>query len=156
MGTIQGFFDNPVTLLLSFCVMLYVIKEAITLYKWYKDRADDYHHRQAHSEGFEAKVDALEKSIAEQGKTLVEINKTLTAVHTRLDEYETDRKEDFIVSSRATLYQLYEDLSSKEELTLSEYETFTNLADKYLAKGGNGVFRNKIIPQIKNMKIKDE
>lgn len=78
------------------------------------------------------------------------------ALHDRLDQYEEDRKQDFVVSSRATLYQLYEDFKGKDELTLSEYETFCNLADKYLSSGGNGAFRNKIIPEIQGKSIKDD
>ena len=45
---------------------------------------------------------------------------------------------------------------NKNELSLSEFETFNNLAERNLSNGGNGVFKNKIIPEIIAKPIKDD
>ena len=155
MKAFQEFFSNPLNILMSFAIMLFVIKEAGDLLKWYKGKADDYHKTESKKEDAEEEVNKLKRDLVEFQQVMYDIKKTLNALHRRLDENETCRKEDFVVSSRATLFQLYEDFKDKEDLTLSEYETFNNLADRYLADGGNGVFRHKIIPEIQEKKIMD-
>ncbi len=156
MGNIQEFFKNPLSVMMAFFLMLFVVKEVFELWKWYKGRADDYHKSESAKEDFIAKVNVLEDEFIKSAETMADIKKTLLALHERLDNYEEDRKQDFVVSSRATLYQLYETLKDKDELTLSEYETFCNLGEKYLSSGGNGAFRNKIIPEIQCKPIKDD
>ncbi len=156
MGTLSEFFKNPAGVIMAFFLMLFIIKEVFELWKWYKGRADDYHKSKSEKEDFEEKVNHLEADVLNTTKLMVDIQNTLEALHKRLDEYETDRREDFVVSSRATLYRLYDEFNPREELSLSEFETFSNLADRYLANGGNGVFRNKIIPEIREKPIKDD
>ena len=155
MKEFQEFFSNPLNILMSFFIMLFVIQKGGELFKWFKGRADDYHKNESKKEDSEEEVSKLKKDFVESQQVMYDIKKALSALHRRLDEYEICRKEDFVVSSRATLFRLYEDFKDKEELTLSEYETFNNLADRYLADGGNGVFRHKIIPEMQAKSIND-
>ena len=155
-NAMKEFFANPLNVMMAFFIMLFVIKELFELFKWYKGRADDYHREQSNKEDFVEKVNKLEKDFKDTAQLMFDIQKTLDALHNRLDEYELGRKEDFVVSSRSTLYQLYNELDDKDELSISEFETFSNLADRYLENGGNGVFKNKIIPEIQSKSIKDD
>ena len=156
MGSLSEFFKSPLNITVSFFLALFVIKELFELWKWYKGRADEYHKKESDKEDFKAKVEVLEEEFNKSMSAMADIKKTLLALHDRLDKYEEGRKEDFVVSSRATLYQLYDEMNDKDELSISEFETFNNLADRYLANGGNGVFKNKIIPEIQGKPIKDD
>lgn len=145
---VSEFFANPVNVMMAFFLMLFVIKELFDLYKWYKGRVDEYRAKQNRKDEFEKRVDTLESGMKEVTASIKEMMK-------KIDDYEVIRKEYSIAQSRATLFQLYEEFKDKEDLTLSEYETFSNLADRYLADGGNGVFRHKIIPEIEAKKVTD-
>lgn len=145
---ISEFFANPVNVMMAFFLMLFVIKEAFDLFKWYKGRVDEYRAKENKRDDFEKRVDTLENGMKEVNDSIKELTK-------KIDEYEVMRKDYSVAQSRATLFQLYEAFKDKDDLTLSEYETFNNLAECYLADGGNGVFRHKIIPEIQEKKVTD-
>ncbi len=152
---ISEFFANPLNVMMAFILMLFVIKEAVDLLKWYKGRVDEYRTKENKKDKFEERVDALENGMVEIKESIKVLTDDVGRLKDDIDNYESGRKSYFVAQSRATLFQLYEDFKDKEELTLSEYETFNNLADKYLEGGGNGVFRHKIIPEIRDKRVTD-
>ena len=86
----------------------------------------------------------------------VRLNKIEEARKEQMEKLEEERKKDTVSNSRAWLFQLYENLKDRETLTMNEYETFNALAERYIAAGGNSVFRDKLIPAILSIPIDEE
>ncbi len=156
MGYFEKFLENPVSVILAVVLAVYVIKEGYELFKWWKNRADDYHGSRKADEDFHKQVCEIACTSEEHSKALKKIGDALEGINERLDRAEQERKEDTIANSRATLLHLYDNLKSKDSLTVSEYETFNSVSERYLAAGGNSVFRDKIIPEIRGKQIDDD
>lgn len=165
MTYIKEFLENPTGLSVSFFVVIMAIKELYELYKWVRGRADDYHHTLSEDEDFHEQVCNMTCTTQRHTQALENIGTSLDQINDRLDSIEKnsieaderaekERKADIVANGRATLYHLYETFKEKDTLTTSEYETFKNVADRYLEAGGNGAFKNKIIPDIENKPIK--
>ena len=156
MGIIERVLENPAPTILYLFIAIYAIKELYELFKWYKGRADDYHGSRKADEDFHQQVCDIACTSKEHTETLDKIGKALEGINDRLDKAEVERKADTIANSRATLLNLYEVLKGKDTLTVSEYETFNSVSERYLAAGGNSVFRDKIIPEIQKKPIDDD
>jgi len=164
MGVWEKLISQPATIALAFIVIIYAIKEGYELFKWWKGRADDYHGSRKAEEDFPRQVCEIACTSQEHTETLKKIGDALDGINERLDKSEEDRrkdlelaneerKKDTIANSRAWLYNLYEQLKDKPNITVNEYETFNDLAERYLAAGGNSVFKDKIIPEIRKKPI---
>jgi len=156
MSNIKDMLANPVAILLGFFIVLLVIKELYEIVKWWKDRADGYHNIKNAKEDFRQQVCEIACTSEKHTETLIKISESLDGINERLDKAEQHRKKDTIASGRATLYHLYEKLRDKDTISLSEYETFDDVANRYLGAGGNSVFRDKIIPEIRNKPVDRE
>ena len=175
MNFFERFLTDPVGVVVVVVLVLYLIKEAYGLWKWYKDRADDYHKDKSEDEDFRQRVCDIACTSEKHTETLEKISSALDGIIGRLEtlekhhdedmkkeaeerqkdrkEAEKERKQDTVAIARAWLFRLYEELKDKPELTMAEYETFDDLANRYLSAGGNSVFRNKIIPEIRSKQI---
>lgn len=76
------------------------------------------------------------------------------SISQKLDELKEKNRLEVIAQYRSTLYRLHKEFTNKGYLTQSEYEMFRDLADIYLAYGGNGYYRHHIIPQIEALEIR--
>lgn len=166
MQYLEQTMKNPVGVVMSFILVLFLVKDIYNLYKWYKDRVDDHYSTKTEDEEFHKQVNEINHISEEHTKALKEISESLIKINDRLDNMDESNKEaqrkadkermiDTVINGRATLYYLYEVLKDKPSLTMSEYETFKNLSDRYLEAGGNGAFKNKIIPDIVSKSIED-
>ena len=147
---------SPSSVILSVLLAIYAIKEGYELFKWWKNRVDDYHGRQSEKEDFHNQVHEIACISGKHTETLEKISVSLDKINERLDNAETQRKADMVANGRATLYRLYEVLKNKPSLSPSEYETFNEIANRYLDADGNGVFRNKIIPMITGKPVMED
>lgn len=166
MGYLEQVLQNPVGIIISFFLVLFLIKELYGLYRWYKDREDDLYTNRTNDAEFHKQVNEIASTSEKHTKALEDISQSLIKINERLDDMEKasreadelaekERKADIVANGRATLYHLYEMLKDKPTLTLSEYETFKDISSRYLEAGGNGAFRNKIIPEIENKQVSD-
>lgn len=146
MKAIEELLKNPATIALSFFILVYAIKEGYELFKWWKNRAHDYHASVSEREDFQRRVD-------DNTETLSDIKKSLNGLNSRIDNIEMDRKMDILAMGRIQLYQFYEKLKDKEEITAGESDAFNAIADRFLAAGGNGTFKRKIIPAIQSKPV---
>ena len=151
--------DQPVAVVLGLWILLKAAKELLEYFDWWQGRAKSHFEKTKAKEEEKAKIEQQVCDIActseKHTETLAQIGNALDGINKRLDKAEEERKQDTVANSRATLLSLYDKLKDKETLTVSEYDAFAAVADRYLAAGGNKTFKNKIIPEIQNIPIED-
>lgn len=168
MGAIEQIINSPQNILLSLVVILLAIKEGHGVIMWWKDRADGYHRSRSKDEDFRQQVSDIAKAVEEHAAALKRIGKALDRIddgqskaeeerkrdiadmEKRLNEkmasLNDERKSDLAATGRILLYQFYEKLKDKPEITAGELEAFNAIAERCIKAGVNGVFRGKIIP----------
>lgn len=167
MSQLQTVFSNPITVIVSFFAVVYFVKELDNLVQWIKGKLTGYRTNENKKEDLEGEVRNISCISESHTKTLRDItdaikNINLSVVHInqaidkKFDELEDKQKEDQVITDRATLYQLYEKMKDYESLSIAEHECFNTIAERYLANGGNGAFRNHIIPSILNKSISED
>lgn len=160
MEFVKEVLNDPVTKVLAILAVFYAIKELITNWEWVKQRVDKKYKEKNADENekkdLESKVGDIAIISEQHTETFAQIGEALDGINIRLDEMEKERNEDIIANGRATMYHLYEEMKDKQTLTMSDYETFNAIATRYLAAGGNSVFKDKIIPEIRNKPIDDD
>lgn len=177
MSYFERVLENPSTTILVVILLLYLVKEGYSLYKWYKDRADDYHKDKSEDENFHEQVEEIVKTIEQHTDTFKKINeamdgiiKQIKQIESRFDDdlrhereerrkdredAEKERKADYIADSTAWLRLLYKELKDEPSITITDYNTFNGIAERYIKAGGNGLFKNRIIPEILSKPIND-
>ena len=99
------------------------------------------------------KLDQIENSVHE---LIVFMQGAIEDRNKRLDELSDSHKQAVVAQARASLYRIAKELEGHDHITPTEYETFSELASIYIANGGNSIFRNKIIPTIESLPIRNE
>ena len=148
--------EQPLTVALTVWLLMKAVRELADHIQWWKEKAKGYHEKESQKEDFEQKVCDIACTSEEHTKALTQIGEALEGINKRLDEAENERKQDTVANSRATLYHLYETLKDKPSLTVSEYDTFSAVAERYIAAGGNKTFKNKLIPEILNKHVDED
>ena len=151
---------QPVAVVLGLWLLVKAAKELLEHVDWWKNRANSHIEKTKAKEEEKEKIEQQVCEIAciseKHTETLAQIGTALKGINDRLDKAEEERKQDTVANSRATLLSLYDKLKDKETLTVSEYDAFTAVADRYLAAGGNKTFKNKIIPEIQSKPLDDD
>lgn len=134
MNTLIKLLESPLEAVCGFILVVYGIKEAIEIFKYFKNRGKEIYDKDAQCEDVEAKMNKATADIEAIQDTLIKINDTL-------DNIEQDRKNDMKAQGRAMLYDLYNQLKDKPSLTYGESEVVQDVFDRYEAAGGNGTFK---------------
>ena len=156
MGAVEKILENPAPVISCLILVYLALKELHSAALWWKDRADGYYSARSKREDFHQQVCDIACTSEEHTQALKQIQRALEGISSRLDAADAERKKDTIANARAWLYNMYEELKDRDSLTPNEYGTFKDLADRYLAAGGNSIFRDKIIPDILKKKIDEE
>lgn len=151
--------ESPVNTLLTIFLFIAAIKGTYEIVKWIKGELNTwYQNRQKadkKDESLEQRVSMLEKENAKQDEEYAHINDMMQKMNTALELMAQEEKANTVALCRSQLWAMYGKLKDKDTLTTEEYETFTDLADRYLKNGGNSVFKDKIIPHIKSIAVED-
>ena len=99
------------------------------------------------------KLSEIEESVQRLTGFLEETVKDRNA---RLDEISENHKQAVVAQARASLYKIAKDLEGRDYITSAEYEIFHDLSVSYLSNGGNSIFKNKIIPRIESLPIRND
>lgn len=155
MNELKELLSNPVQLIFTIAMLIVVGEWCWNKWKFIHARADDYYNKRVADDEFHADANKTNQLVAEHSLMFENINTQLQKMNERLDDIEKQRDKDFVVSARTSLYQLYEVLKDRDYLTMSEYEAFDKLAQRYLDKKGNGMYKNVIIPAILDKPVRD-
>ena len=155
VGILEKLLSSPTEALVGFFVVLFCIKEGIELYKWFKSRGKEMYDKDAEIEVMKSKISAVEKRQEEQTCSFITMQQTLMNINTTLINLETERKKDTVAQGRASLYDLYNKLKDKDELTLGEHEVVSDVFARYENAGGNGTFK-KLSKKLLEKPLADE
>lgn len=158
---VQTFFEtyNAATIIALLVCFIVVIQKIYEWVKWGKDRLTDYYNKR---KGIEKKEQTIEERIArleahdtKQYQQLQDILKAQTEIKTLLLESQEQNRQNEVAGNRYILNEIAEKTLSRGTITQTEYETFCELANRYIAQGGNHSMKEKIIPQVKKLPIQD-
>lgn len=151
--------ESPVNTLLTIFLFIAAIKGTYEIVKWIKGELNTWYQNKQKAdkkdESLEQRVSMLEKENAKQDEEYAHINDMMQKMNAALELMAQEEKANTVALCRSQLWTMYGKLKDKDTLTTEEYETFTDLADRYLKNGGNSVFKDKIIPHIKSIAVED-
>ena len=160
LSEFQEFMKQPTNILLSFAILVLLVEKIFQHFDFYKKILDKHYEIKYDKIGHEKTNNEQIQDIACTSQlhteTLAKLNESIELLIKKMDTQECNRREDIIATGRATLFHLYEVFRDKKTLTVSEWEVFDKVADRYLSAGGNGPFKNKIIPEIRSKKVDDD
>lgn len=141
MGTLLKLLESPLEVLAGFVIVIFCIKEVLELWKYFKNRGKEIYDKDSEMESVKAEIEDIKKKQDDQSHTFIAIKDTLAKINDTLDNFEIERKKDTVAQGRASLYDLYNKLKDKDELTLGEYEVVSDVFARYEKAGGNGTFK---------------
>lgn len=173
MSEINELLENPAVIIGAFLLVVFILMRLDTVRSWAAGHLDKYHAKRQRDQEIDETVaeheqekvhmetltDTLTTIAAAQQEHAAALNTmaiSMENVSKRMDSMEAKQRDDIVVNGRASLQHLYEVLKEKDQLTINEYETFNALSERYLAAGGNGAFKNKIIPDILKKPVGDD
>lgn len=134
------------------------VKGAIEGFKYIKGLFDNYHTKKSGEEKKEQTVDERITKLEEHDKwqynELQIQSAVLMELKQMLVEMKAENDKNVIATNRHALNQIATKVIQRGYITQTEYETFKDLSDIYLAKGGNHTMKDKIIPEVLNLPIK--
>lgn len=156
---IRSGFTTPINAIIIIVMFIAAIKGVYEFIKWIKAELNEWYTKKyttdEKKENIEERIIQLEKNDEKQFKILDEFSKSLSTIDGKLDDLTSNQAQEAVALTRASLNNMYPILKEQGYLTKSQYETWSNLADIYLARGGNHVFAQKIIPEIEKLEVKD-
>lgn len=156
---VQSAFQSPVESFVTILLFIAAIKGFYEIVRWIKKELNNWYNNKLNEDDkadkVEKRLDKLEKENSRQFEKLDSIDATLQNITATLELMSEENRRNTVATCRSALWRLYIDFENKEYISSAEYETFMDLADRYLKNDGNSVFKDKIIPYVKNLPIKD-
>lgn len=152
-------FESPMSSLVVIFLFIAAIKGTYEGVKWIKGELNRWyqnkHDEQEKDETIMERLEKLETENIEQTNRCTNITEALIQINEQIKDIRDDYNKVTVALTRASLHTLCHGLKDRDSITEAEYETFTDLRDVYLTSGGNAVFKNKIIPYIESLPVKD-
>lgn len=134
------------------------IKQFYEAVAWAKARLEDWRDKKNGIEKKEASVESRLSLLEERGEwqyqELMKQSQTLDKIVEMMEKNSADQDAVTIATARATLNQIATKSLADGYISEADYETFENLAQIYLAKGGNHTMKQKTIPAVEKLPIK--
>lgn len=156
---IETAFESPINTFITIILFMLAIKGIYESVRWIKTELNNWYNtrniKEVQGSAVEKRLDNLEEENQTQYDKLEGIESTLKDITTRLDAITEYNRANTVAMCRASLWNWYENVKDRETINSAEYETIIDLADVYLQNNGNSVFKNKIIPFLKSIPVRD-
>lgn len=156
---VQSVFQSPINSIITILLFIAAIRGTYEIVKWAKGELNNWYNNKQQEEDeideIENRLSILENENKRQFEKLDSIDGTLVQITATLDKMAEENRANMVATCRSALWRLYIDFENRDSITSAEYETFMDLADRYLKNNGNSVFKDKIIPYVKTLSIKD-
>lgn len=130
--------------------------------RWYDTR----HVEDTKKDDFVNRMKTLEENDALQFEKLASLEDSITTINDKIEEMARDNKEAFetiaenariatVAQVRNALYCLSNELRGLDHLTIAQSENWCDLRDLYLLNNGNSIFKEKIIPEIDKIPVRE-
>ena len=147
---------NYLLVILGFFAILFAIKEIIEIISYFKKKFRIKTGSEEDKETLEERISTLEEHDKWQSEEIAKISDNVLAIKNQLDNHEKENNERIIVQYSATLYDLHDKFIKQGYVTRAGMETFERMAYTYIGCGGNHLIKQKIIPEVLALPIKDE
>lgn len=121
------------------------------LEKWRKDKNGE----EDTIDTLEDKIKKLEQSDGRQMEKLNDIDARIQNIASSLELMAENNRNNIVTTARSNLYRLHKEFTVQGYVTLAEREMFDSVSSIYLNNGGNSIFKNKIIPEVEALPIKN-
>jgi hypothetical protein len=159
MEFIETAFVSPMNTFITIILFMLAIKGIYESVRWIKTELNNWYNarnvREQLGNTVEKRLDNLEEENRTQFGKLEGIEAALKDITTRLDAITECDRANTVAMCRALLWNWYENVKDRDSINSAEYETIVSLADVYLQNHGNSVFKNKIIPFLKSIPVRD-
>lgn len=152
----EAFKLNLVIITTGIFVIGFAIKEIIELISYFKKKYRIKTGVEQDKETTDERLKSLEEHDKWQSEEIAKISDNVLAIKNQLDNHEKENNERIIVQYSATLYDLHDKFIKQGYVTRAGMETFERMADTYIGCGGNHLIKQKIIPEVLALPIKDE
>ena len=151
--------DSPIQAIVVIVLFALAVKGLYEFIGWIKKELNKWYDTKNTKEKSDIdvvqRIEHLERENGLQFEKLSSMEDSIIIITDKLDTLSENVKANNVSQARASLYRLYRDFENRESITMSEYETYRSLADLYISHGGNSTFRNKIIPFMESLPVKD-
>lgn len=156
---VESAFESPVSAIVGILLFIAAIRGLYEFVSWIKKELNKWYEGKNEEENAEKKLEErvtnIEKDNSLQFEKLSSLEDAVISVNDKLDNMYDSMKESTICTFRAEMLRLWHECSAQGNATQAQMDTFERMAELYLAQGGNGLFRNKIIPEFRAFEIKD-
>ena len=159
LSLVKAVGESPLVSIVAIILFIAAIKGLYEFIKWIKTELNKWyqtkHDEEEKDETIIERLDKLEAENIEQTEKCASITTALDNINNQIASIREDYNKVTVALTRASLHNLCYSLKDSDHITEAEYETFVDLRDVYLGCGGNAVFKNKIIPYVESLPIKD-
>lgn len=156
---LQVSFESPLNTLLVIFLFIAAIKGTYEGVKWIKGELNKWyqsrHTEEEKDESTGQRLDQLEKENKLQFEKLSSMEDNMILMTDKLNAIQENMRLQTVVSLRAEILRIWHEVMEQGYITQAQYEVFQGLSEVYLDNKGNGLFRNKIIPDVDKLEIKD-
>lgn len=158
LDLIKAISESPFTSIVAIILFIAAIKGVYEFVKWIKTELNKWyqakHDQEEKDESILGRLEKLETENAEQTNKVKDISETLENINNEIKGIREDYAKVTVALTRASLHSIYDNLKGRDFISEAEYETFMDLKEVYLASGGNAIFKNKIIPYVESLPVK--
>jgi len=144
MDFLDGFKSlNLIEIIIGVFILISLIKDVISFIDFYKKRFNI----KTNADAIEHRIRRLENHDELQYKTLNDISHTI-------DSMREEEKANTVVLYGFLLNSFYDKIKEQNYISKEQYETFNSMAEIYLAKDGDHLIKERVIPLINSMEIR--
>ena len=159
MDFLKAAFESPMNTLITIILFILAIKGIYESVRWIKIELNAWYKKRNLEEELGNQVgerlDTLEQETKNQSDKLESIDATLQNISASIEMMAANSRNNTVAICRSSLWNWYENVKNREFINSAEYETIMDLSKVYLDNNGNSVFKNKIIPYLQNVPVKD-
>lgn len=152
-------FASPTNTLVGIILFIAAVRGLYEFVKWVKSEMEVWYNKKytadEKSENIEDRLTKLEETDERQINAIKSLEVSLSNIDSKLDDMSGRFNHQCVAVIRHSLYSMYPQIKEQGYLTQSQYETWKDLADVYLSKGGNHTFAEKIIPEVDKLEVRD-
>ena len=156
---LQVAFESPLNTLLVIFLFIAAIRGTYEGVKWTKGELNKWyqtrHTEEEKDETTGQRLDQLERDNRLQFEKLSSMEDNMITMGETLKTIQENMRLQTVVSLRAEILRIWHEVIKQGHITQAQYEVFQGLSEVYLDNNGNGLFRNKIIPDVEKLEIKD-
>ena len=159
MDFLEAAFESPMNTLITIILFILAVKGIYESVRWIKTELNAWYKKRNSEEELgnqmSERLDALEQETKNQSDKLESIDATLQNISASIEMMAENSRNNTVAVCRSSLWNWYENVKNRESINSAEYETIMDLSKVYLDNNGNSVFKNKIIPYLQNVPVKD-